>query len=137
LGSEPELSPDAHRGAELVRALGDLGDLVGPADVAGVQPHAVGAGVERLDRQRVVEVDVGDDRDRRLDDEPLEGLDVLVARDRDAHDVRARLCGLLDLRERRPVVGRLGLRHRLDGDGRAAADLHAAHVDLSLGSHVL
>ena len=51
------------------RALGlrdDLGDLVGPADVARVQPHAVRAGVDRLERQRVVEVDVGDHRDRRL-----------------------------------------------------------------------
>ena len=35
----------------------------------GVQPHAVGAGVDRLDRERVVEVDVGDHGDRRLRDD--------------------------------------------------------------------
>ena len=37
-----------------------------------------------------------------------------------------------DLLQRGVVVGRLGLRHRLDGDRRAAADLDSAHVDLPL-----
>ena len=71
-GSEPELTPiRSGVPSSLARPLHDLGDLVGAADVARVQPHAVGAGVERLQRQRVVEVDVGDHRDRRLADDRL------------------------------------------------------------------
>ncbi len=44
----------------------------------------------RLQRERVVEVDVGDDGDRRLADDRPERLDVLLARHRHAHDVGAR-----------------------------------------------
>ena len=49
---------------------------------------------------------------------------------RDADDVGARLGDAPDLVHRRLEVGRLGLRHRLHGDGRAAADGDAADVDL-------
>ena len=90
----------------------------------------MGAGVERLERQRVVEVDVGDHRDRRFAHDRLQRLRVLVARDCDADEVSARLRDPLDLRERRLDVGGLGLGHRLHGDGRAAADRDAADVDL-------
>ena len=40
-----------------------------------------------------------------------------------------------DLVHRRGEVGRLGLRHRLDDDRGAPADLNPAHVHVSLGSH--
>ena len=59
---------DAHAQRRPV-ALGhrdDLGGLLGAADVAGVDAHAVRAGLDRLDRERVVEVDVGDHGDRRV-----------------------------------------------------------------------
>ena len=65
----------------------------------------------------------------------LQRLDVLVARDRAAHQVRPRVRDGVNLLHGRVVVGGLGLRHRLDRDRRAAADLHPAHVDLALGSH--
>ena len=58
----------------------DLGDLVTPADVAGVEADAVGAGVDRLQCQGVVEVDVGDDWDRRLLDDRPQGVSVALAR---------------------------------------------------------
>ena len=67
LGQRSRVHADAHRRARGPRAVGDLGDLLRAADVARVEPDAVRAGVDRLQRQRVVEVDVGDDRDRRLD----------------------------------------------------------------------
>ena len=66
LGQRAGVDADADRRAELLGLRDDLGDLLGAADVARVQPHAVRAGVDRLQRERVVEVDVGDDRDRRL-----------------------------------------------------------------------
>ena len=66
LGQRAGVDADADRRAELLGLRDDLGDLLGAADVARVEPHAVRAGVQGLQRERVVEVDVGDDRDRRL-----------------------------------------------------------------------
>ena len=64
-GSEPELTPMRIGDAGVGRAARDLGDLLAAADVARVQADAVRARVDRLQRERVVEVDVGDHRNRR------------------------------------------------------------------------
>ena len=69
-----------------------------------------------------------------VDDRPQRG-DVLLARHGDAHDVRAGLGHAPDLVHRGLQVRRLGLRHRLHGDGRAAPHGDAADVDLPGGSH--
>ena len=66
LGQRAGVDADPHRHPGRGRLLGDLRDLVGPADVAGVEANAVSAGVDRLQRQRVVEVNIGDHRNRRL-----------------------------------------------------------------------
>ena len=63
-------------------------------------------------------------------DDRLQRLDVLLARDGDAHDVGARVGHAADLIHRRLEVGRLGLRHRLHDDGRSAADRHVASIDI-------
>ena len=128
----PRVDADPQRRGELVCALCHKRDLVGPADVARVQADAVGADVQRLQRERVVEVDVGDHRDRRVGDDRLERLDVLLAGHGDAHDVGAGVGDRADLGHRGAEVGGLGLGHRLDGDGRAAADRDPTHVDLAL-----
>jgi len=88
----------------------------------------VRAGVDRLQRERVIEVDVGDHRDRRLDHDRLERLDVLLARHGHAHDVGAGLGDTPDLVHRRLQVGGLGLGHGLHHDRGAAADLDASDV---------
>ena len=89
-GSDPELTPMRIGLPCLVRQRGHLRDLLGAAHVARVQAHAVRAGLDRLQREGVVEVGVGDHRDRGLLDDRLERLDVLVARNRDPDDVRRR-----------------------------------------------
>ena len=127
---------DPHRHARSARLVHHLPDLVVPADIARVDPDAVCAGVDRLEGERVVEVDVGDHRDRRLHDDPLERPDVLVARDRAAHQIPTRLGDGVDLLHGRVEVRGLGLRHRLDRDGRPAADLHPANVDLLSRGHL-
>ena len=66
LGQRARVDADAQRRAALLGQRDHLGDLLRAADVAGVQAHAVGARFDRLQRERVVEVDVGDHRDRRL-----------------------------------------------------------------------
>jgi hypothetical protein len=63
LGQRARIDTDPHRHSGGGRLLGHQGHLVGAADVARVEPDAVSAGVDRLQRQRVVEVDVGDHRD--------------------------------------------------------------------------
>ena len=60
---------------------------------------------------------------------------VVVARHGAAHQVAAGVGDRVDLPHGRLEVRGLGLRHRLDRDGRPAADLHPADVDLSLGGH--
>jgi hypothetical protein len=132
LGQRSRVDADAQGRAVLLRKVDHLRDLLGAADVAGVQANAVGAGLDRLQRKRVVEVDVGDHGDRRLRDDRLQRLGVLLARDRDAHEVGARLGHRADLVHRRLKVGGLGLGHRLHGDRCAAADRHRADVDLPL-----
>ena len=135
LGQRSGVDPDPHRHVRLGRPLGDLCDLLGAADVARVEADAVGAGVDRLQRERVVEVDVGDHRDRRLLDDRLQRLDVLVPRHGDADEVGSRVGHRADLLHRRLEVRGLGLAHRLHGDGRAAPDGDVAHEDLALRSH--
>ena len=95
----------------------------------------MGAGVDGLERERVVEVDVGNHGDRQLLHDRPQRLDVLVARDGDPHEVRSGLRDLPDLRHRRLDVGGLGLGHRLDDDRRATPDLDAANVDMPLRGH--
>ncbi len=65
-------------------------------------------------------------------DDRAQRLGVLVARHGDAHEVGARLGDRRDLLHRGLEVRRLGLRHRLHGDRRAAADQDAADVHLAL-----
>ena len=60
---------------------------------------------------------------------------VLVARHRAAHQVPARFRDGVDLLHGRVEVRGLRLGHRLHRDGRPAADLHPADVDLALGGH--
>ena len=92
----------------------------------------MGAGVDGLERERVVEVDVGDDRDRRLLDDRLERVSVLLARHGDAHEVGAGLGDVADLLHRGLEIGRFRLRHRLHGNGCAPTDEDPADVHLAL-----
>jgi hypothetical protein len=80
-------------------------------------------------------VDVGDDRQRAQVDELPERVGVLALRHRDPHDLAAGRREVGDLRHRRVEVVRLRQGHRLDDDGRPAADLHAPDRDLTLARH--
>ena len=105
-------------------------DVLGPADVAGVEAEAVHAGLERGQGHPVLVVDVGDDRHRRAGDDlrqPLGRLGLVAGA---TDDVAARRGQRVDLLQRALDVGRLGDRHRLHRDRRAAADGDLAHHDL-------
>src|SRR5258707_3299678 len=100
------------------------------ADVAGVQAQAVHALLEGNEGELVVEVDVGHERDADLPLDLAELLGGVAHGHRAPHDVATRGLQRPDLEQRRLHVPRVGLRHRLHGDGRAAAHLDAPELDL-------
>ena len=113
---------DADRDAARLGLGRDELDVLGLADVAGVQAQRLHAGFERAERELVLEVDVGDDRHRRAGHDLGERLGRFFLVARAAHDVAARRRERVDLRERAVDVGGLGRGHRLDRDRCVAAD---------------
>src|SRR5213592_3752612 len=114
--------------------LGDVHDLLYErlaADLSGVEAQAVDALLERDERQLVVEVDVGHEGNADLPLDLAELLGRLADGHRAPHDVAAGRFERPDLEQRRLDVARVGLRHRLHGERRVAADLHAAQPDRS------
>ena len=94
------------------------------------------ARVDRLQRERVVEVDVGDHGNGRPRDDRLGSATTSLSRgtatrtsSQPASTMRA-ICASCRL-----DVARVRLRHRLHDDRRPAADRDAAYPDLALGGH--
>ena len=129
---------DPNRLPALDRHLADRRELLvaasAGADVAGIDPVLVerlGALGEPGQQQVTVVVEVADERRGAAGVEHAL-LDFRHRRrrlgnvDRDAHHLRSRFGELDALRRRRARVRRIGHRHRLDDDRRAAADLDAA-----------
>ncbi len=132
---------DAHGRAVVDRDLADRRELLvtprAGADVAGVDPVLVergrAVGIAR-EQQMAVVVEVADERRRAAGVEHAL-LDLghcgrgLGHVDGDPHHLRARLPQLDDLLRGALRVSRVGHRHRLDDDRRAAADLHVPDLD--------
>ncbi len=117
---------DPHRDPGLLRGVDHELDLVRPTDVAGVDPHGGDTGVDRLQREAGVEVDVRDHGDRAEADDARERVGVLVLRNGTADDLAAGRHERRDLRGGRLDVVRRRQRHRLDDDRRTAADRDVA-----------
>ena len=114
-------------------ALGRRDDFADPllrADVAGIDAQARGAGVRRLERALVVEVDVGNDRHARGANDLLQCRCRFGRRAGNADDVRACILAAANLVDRR--LGVLGRRvgHGLDADRRVSTHGHGADHDL-------
>jgi len=122
---------DADRDAAVLGLLRDELDLLGLADVAGVESQRLHARLHRGQRELVLEVDVGDERNRRAGHDLREpfGRGLLVTGT--AHDVAAGAGQRVDLRQRAVDVGRLGRRHRLHRNRRSAPDGDGADLDLA------
>ena len=126
--------PDPDRQTPVARRGGDLLDLRRLADVPRVEPERVHPGLDRGEGEPVVEVDVGDHRDRRTGHDvgqPFGGL-LLVAGA--PHDVASGGRQGVDLSQRALDVGGLGRRHRLHRHRCPAADEDTAHVHLAGGA---
>ena len=126
---------DPHRNPRPLGRADHLLDLLRAADVSRIDADGGDTGVDRLERQRGVEVDVGDDGDRREAHDQRQCLRVLRLRDGDPNELAAGGGESGDLRGGRLDVVRLRERHRLHSHGRTAADRHAPDVDLNLARH--
>ena len=123
--SEPMLTPTRIGVSALFGQLDDFARLLRVANVAGIQAQLRDARFDRRQRHLVIEVDVGDDRDRRTVDDCRQAGRVGRILDRDADDLAAFHRQAVDLLERLVGVGRIGGRHRLHGDRMIAADPNA------------
>ena len=124
------IDPDADRAAIGLGRVDHFAHPLGRADIAGVDAQACGAGVGRLERALVVEMDVGDDRHARG------ARDLLQCRAASTSGQETRMMSTPASSQRRiwsivarRVVGRR-VGHRLDGDRRVAADGDIADHDL-------
>ena len=121
----PGVDADADRGAVVLGSPGDLADLVVERlDVPRVDAHGRTPGFDGREDVLRLEVDVGDDRDVALAGDLGQGVGVVLAGHRDAYDLAAGGSELGDLLQRAVDVGRERRAHRLDADGRVAADQH-------------
>ena len=127
----PAVHADADGHAPVLGLLRHQLDVLGPADVARVEPQAVDPGLERGERHAVLVVDVGHDGHRRPGHDAGQALGRLGLVARAPHDVAAGHGQVVDLLQRAVDVGRLGGRHRLHRDGSVTADGHVAHHDLA------
>src|SRR5690606_4784745 len=134
LGQRAGIDADAYGDAPVLRLPGDGLDVLFLADVPGIEPQTLHAGFDGGQRQPVLIVDVGDDRNRAARDdlgETLSGLHLVAG---DADDVGARSCEGVHLSQRAVDVGRFRGRHRLDRDGCATTDGNRADVELTCGA---
>jgi hypothetical protein len=131
VGERPHVHADADRGTALDRQPHDLTGLHRVGDVSGVQPQLGYSGLDRCERHAVVEVDVGDDRDRGALDDRREARCILGVLAGDPDDLAARHRETVDLLERRVDVRRVGGGHGLNGDRMIAPDPDPLRVRLA------
>jgi hypothetical protein len=100
-------------------------------DIAGVDPHLVGARFDGTDGKRVPEMDIGDQRHVRRTPDGPEREECGFVGNGQADDPAP--CGVQppDLSERRLDIGGIGIRHGLNDDGCTAADGYIANHDPS------
>ena len=100
------------------------------ADIARVYPQAIDAGVNGQQGQFVVEVDIGDEGDPDFATNLRQGAGGGLVDDGEPDDIDAVRLKFMNLRHRGLDVAGVGLGHRLDAEGGAAAHGNGADVDL-------
>ena len=122
---------DADRTVVVPRGLDDFFHTLFVADVAGVDPQTCSPSLGRFDTALVVEMDVRHDGHRHLAHNLFQGFRRCFVRNGDSDDIRPRIGGGLNLRNRCLDVRCQRVGHRLDGDRRIAPNRHVAHHDLT------
>ena len=99
------------------------------ADIAGIDTNLIDTCIGYRKRDAIVKMDIGDERDLHVALFELHnGVASVKVGNRQAHDLTACFFKLLNLFIRRIKIMRIGIGHRLDGDGSIAADLYVANT---------
>ena len=105
-------------------------------DVSGIQAQLVDTSFKRHQREFVMEMNVGDERDIGYTFPDLFQCDCgVIVRHSETHDLASGARHLSNLRHRGADVSGIGLRHRLHHDRRAAADLDVFNFNYSRCTH--
>ena len=121
---------DADGDAALPAGLGHLADIVRLADVAGVDADLVHAGLRRREREPVVKMNVGHDRDGRGMHDLGQGVRRGLVRHGETDDLAPGIMQPGDLLDGRARVRGVCVAHGLHRDRCAAADGDGADMDL-------
>jgi len=108
----------------------NFGNLVLPADIAGIDPEPVHTLLKGLKRQPVIKVDVGDERQLRAFPDRAERPRGFLIRHSEPHDLAPRLFQVIDLIQRLRCVAGVRVAHGLDSNRRTSADPNGAEGDL-------
>ena len=127
--SEPGVDPHPHGHLVLLALFHHLGQAVHPADVAGVDADLVRPRVHRAERDLIGEMDVGHQGHVHLGLDLVQYLQGLLAFDRDADDLAARVLQPLDLVQGFLDLVGVGIGHGLDGNRGVAPHLDLPHHD--------
>ncbi len=98
-------------------------------DIAWVDTQAIDAVFRHLQRDTIVEVNIGNQRDINLLFDKLERFCGIHCRYRDTNNICADAFQRFDLINRRFHICGTRIGHRLYGDGRAIADRHVPNVN--------
>ncbi len=99
--------------------------------VPGLSREAVGPRFQASHGQAVVEMDIGDQRNRRRFPEAGEGPGGLRVGDRQPDDLASLPGEAADFSGRRPDVAGVGLGHGLNADRRSSPDSYVSDPDLN------
>ena len=121
---------DTQRDAGISGCFADRGaDFIEFTDVAGVHAYGCAAGIDGLEHVLGLEVNIRDDRHRRLPADLRQCVGIVLTRHSHAHDI-ATSCGQLgNLLQCGRNIGRKRVGHRLHGDGGSPTDRHRADHD--------
>ena len=129
LAERSRVDADTQRHATVACGFDDGAHAVLAADVAGIDTQAVHAVFEHLQRDVMIKMDVGHQRDGGAGPDFAEGFRGFHGRHGHTHEIRADLFKTFYLRQGGSHVAGIGIRHALYGDGRIAAYRHVAHHD--------
>lgn len=120
---------DANRDVLVAGAVHHRANARFVTDVARVDAQAVYAVFGNLQRDAIIEMDIGDQRHVDLLLDQLERLGGVHGRNRNADDVDAHALQRFDLINRCFNIGGTGVGHRLHGNRRAITNRHLADVN--------
>ncbi|MPN19797.1 hypothetical protein SDC9_167169 [bioreactor metagenome] len=123
------VNSDTNRDILVARAIHHHADTLFIADVAWINTQAVNAVFRHFERNTVVEVNVGDQRNRNLLLDQFEGFCGIHRGYGDTNNVSANTFQRFDLINRRFHVRGPRVGHRLDGDGSPIANRHIPNVN--------